>query len=58
MNDLGYFHGVSSSTCPLCNCVCEDALHFIAVCPQLYSACLTFVASLPPSYIVSPVCLS
>ena len=34
MDDLGRFHGASSSACPLCHYVCEDALHFIAVCPQ------------------------
>ena len=49
MDDLGHFHGASSSASPLCHHVCEDALHFIAVCPYLHSAYLTFLASAPPS---------
>ena len=49
MDDLGRFHGASSSACPLCHHVCEDAYHFIAVCPHLYSAHLAFLASSPPS---------
>ena len=49
MDDLGRFHGESSSACPLCHYVCEDALHFITVCPHLHSAHLTFLASAPPS---------
>ena len=49
MDDLVHFHGASSSACPLCHYVCEDALHFIAVCPHLHSAHLTFLASAPPS---------
>ena len=49
MDDLGCFHGASSSACPLCHYVCEDALHFIAVCPHLHSARFTFLAFAPPS---------
>ena len=49
MDDLGPFHGAFSSACPLCHYVCKDALYFIAVCPHLHSARLTFLASAPPS---------
>ena len=58
MDDLGRFHGASSSACPLCHYVCEDALHFIAVCPHLHSACLTFLASAPPSIFLLLMILS
>ena len=34
---------------PLCNSACEDAFHFIAVCPQLHSVCRVFLAFSPPS---------
>ena len=51
MDDLERFHGAyaSSSACPLCHHVCEDALHFIAVYSQLHSARQTVLVSSPPS---------
>ena len=52
------FHGVSSSACPLCHYVCEDALHFIAVCPHLHSARLTFWPLRLPAFLLLLMILS
>ena len=48
MDDVGHFCGALSSAYPLYNHAQEDAFHFIAVCLQLHSAHLTFLASTPP----------
>ena len=51
MDDVGHFCGALSSAYPLYNHAQEDAFHFIAVCSQLHSAHLTFLASTPPGLV-------
>ena len=60
MDDLGRFHGASSSACPLCHyvSVCEDALHFIAVCPHFHSAHLFFWPLHHPAFLLLLMILS
>ena len=58
MDDLGRFHGESSSACPLCHYVCEDALHFIAVCTHLHSVGLTFWPLRHPAFLLLLMILS
>ena len=58
MDDLGRFHGESSSACPLCHYVCEDALHLLRFVPIYILLVLLFWPLHHPAFLLLLMILS